>query len=154
MTDITIERVTEVTPEVYEAATRLTPQLESPSQVTITEEYLQRIVSNPNLHWLMARRNDDSKLIGMACLYMLPFPTNIRTSLENVVVDKGSREKGVGTALCMEAKRIAEEQGANGIRAAAAISNTASRKMLEKAGFPPDDVMAHYELWLRRGARF
>ncbi|MHB1864705.1 MAG: GNAT family N-acetyltransferase [Candidatus Saccharimonadales bacterium] len=154
MSEFGVERITEITAEVFEAANRLAPQLESPSQVNITEAYLQRIVDNPEYHWLMARRTDDSRLIGMACLIMLPFPTNIRTTLENVVVDKDTRQQGVGTALCEEAKRIALEQGANGIRAAAAKTNVASKSMLEKAGFPVDDVMDHYELWLKRGARF
>ena len=135
---------------MFEATNRLSLQLKSPGQVTITDEYLQWIVANPDYHWLMARRIEDSRLIGMACLIMLPFPTNIRTTLENIVVDRASRQKGVGTSLCEEAKKIALLQGANSIRVAAAKSNIASKKMLEKAGFPSDDVIQHYELWLRK----
>ncbi len=154
MSDFSIERIKEITPEVFEAANRLALQLESPSQVTITEDYLHRIVSNPEAHWLMARRTEDARFVGMAVLYILPLPTNVRTSLENIVVDEDARERGVGIALCEEAKRIALYEGANGIRAAAAKINIASQRMLESAGLPVDEVTKHYELWLRRGTRF
>jgi GNAT superfamily N-acetyltransferase len=154
MSEFSIERVTEITPEVYEAATRLAPQLGSPSQVTISEEYLQRMVDNPDYFWLMARRSEDARLIGMASLVLLPFPTNIRTALENVVVDENARLHGVGTALCEEAKKIASEQGANALRVAAVKTNDVSKRMLAKAGFPADDVVDHFELWLHRGPRF
>jgi ribosomal protein S18 acetylase RimI-like enzyme len=152
MSEVAIERVTEITPEVFDAVNRLAPQLHSPSQVTITEEYLQRGLANPNYFWLMARRSANPRFIGMASLVMLPFPTNVRTTLENIVVDEESRGLGVGTLLCEEAKRIAFEQGANSIRAAIANTNSASRKMLENAGFPLDTVCEHFELWFEKAA--
>ena len=99
MKDVSIERITEITPEIVNATRRLAEQLESPSQVTISEKYLQTIIDNPSAYWLMARRNDDAKYIGMAVLYMLHYPTNIRTSLENIVVDGYFRRQGIGTAL-------------------------------------------------------
>ena len=154
MGELSIERVTDITPEVIEAATRLSEQLGSSDQVTISEDYLQRIVDNPDYFWLVARRHEDARIIGMASLVMVPFPTNIRTTLENIVVDKEARLKGVGTALCDVAKIIAFQNGANSVRAAAKKTNEASKGMLRKAGFPVDDVVDHFELWLYKGPRF
>jgi len=151
---ITIERITEITSEVLEAATMLAPQLGSANQVTITEDYLQRIVRNPDNYWLMARRASDSKFIGMASLIIMPMPTNIRSSLENVVVDEAARGMGAGTALCQQALQIADEEGVNTLRAAASKTNTASLRMLEKAGFHVEDTMHYFELSIHRGPRF
>lgn len=154
MSNVLVERVTEITPEVLEAATRLTPQLESSNQVTIDEVYLQRIVDNPDNYWLMARRESDAKLIGMASLVIMPMPTNIRSSLENVVVDESARGEGAGTSLCEAAKSIADGQNVNTLRAAASKTNKASLRMLEKAGFTIDDSMHYQELSIHRGPRF
>lgn len=154
MSNILIERVTEISPEIMEAATRLAPQLGSSNQVTIDEAYLKRIVENPDNYWIMARRESDAKLIGMASLVIMPMPTNIRSSLENVVVDESARGEGAGTALCEAAKSIADGQNVNTLRAAASKTNGASLRMLEKAGFSIEDSMHYLELSIHRGPRF
>jgi len=135
MSEVTIERVTIISDEVVVAAQLLAPQLESSNQVNIPSEYLERIISNPDSVWLMAGREADAKLIGMASLVIMPMPTNIRASLENVVVDSEARGIGAGTALCMAAKEIANEQNVNTLRAAASKNNVESQRMLRKVGF-------------------
>lgn len=154
MSEVTIERITEVTPEILEAAQTLAPQLGSANQVTITADYLKRIVNNPDYYWLMARRTSDARLIGMASLVILPFPTNIRTTLENIVVDESARGNGTGTALCEEAIRIADGEKVNAIRTSIAKTNIPSQHMVEGVEFPIDEVIQHYEKELYRGPRF
>jgi ribosomal protein S18 acetylase RimI-like enzyme len=154
MSQVTIERVTEISEEVFEAACLLAPQLESPNQVGITTEYLERIISNPDNVWLMARRAADVKLIGMASLVVMPMPTNVRASLENVVVDSNARGIGAGTALCLAAKDIAYEQNVNTLRAAASKNNAVSQKMLKKTGFDVETSMDYFELSIIKGPRF
>lgn len=154
MSEVTIERVTTISNEILVAAQLLTPQLESPNQVSITSGYLERIISNPDNIWLMARRVADAKLIGMASLVIMPMPTNIRASLENVIVDSEARGIGAGTALCLAAKDIANEQNVNTLRAAAYENNTVSQEMLRKAGFKIETSMDYFELSIAKGPRF
>ncbi len=154
MSEFSIERITELTPEVLKAISKLAPQLESPSQVTLNKEYLERLVANPDCHLLMARRNQDSNLVGMAILYILPFATNIRTTLENIIVDRDAGIENVDVALCVRAQEIAKEQGANGIRTQAYRGKQSEKAMMKKAGIPTDNAMDHYERWLSRGPRF
>lgn len=154
MAAVTIERVTEISEEIIDAAQLLAPQLESSNQVNITPEFLERIIDNPDNVWLMARRTADAKLIGMASLVIMPMPTNIRASLENVVVDSEARGIGAGTALCLAAKDIANEQGVNTLRAAASINNAASQKMLQKTGFELEQSLNYFELSIAKGPRF
>ena len=152
--EVTIERVTTISDEIVVAAQLLAPQLESSNQVSITSDHLERIISNPDNIWLMARRIADAKLIGMASLVIMPMPTNIRASLENVVVDSEARGVGAGIALCLAAKDIANEQNVNTLRAAASKNNTASQEMLRKAGFKVETSMDYFELSIAKGPRF
>ena len=146
MNEVTIERITIISDEVIAAAQLLTPQLESTNQVNVTPDYLERIISNPDNFWLMARRDIDAKIIGMASLVIMAMPTNIRASLENVVVDRDSRRTGAGTALCSAAKIIANQQGVNTLRAAASKNNSASLRMLLREGFNIETSMNYFEV--------
>lgn len=154
MSELTIERVITISDEVVVAAQLLAPQLDSSNQVTITPDYLERIISNKDNFWLMARRAADARLIGMASLIIMPMPTNVRASLENVIVDSEARGTGAGTALCLAAKSIANEQHVNTLRAAASKNNAASLKMLQKAGFEVETNMDYFELCIVKGPRF
>jgi ribosomal protein S18 acetylase RimI-like enzyme len=154
MTEITIERITAISDEVVAAAQLLTPQLESSNQVAITAQYLERVIGNPDNIWLMARQAKDARLIGMASLVIMATPTNVRASLENVVVDSEVRGIGAGVALCMAAKVIADEQNVNTLRAAASKNNAASQRMLQKAGFDIETSMDYFELSIAKGPRF
>ena len=154
MTELSIERIVDITPEVLAAAQHLSPQLESSNQVAITQEYFERIVSNQDNVWLMARRASDAKYIGMASLVIMAMPTNIRACLENVVVDESARGLGAGTALCEAAKEIANEQNVNTLRAAASKNNVASQRMLQKAGFEVETNLDYFELGIHKGPRF
>jgi ribosomal protein S18 acetylase RimI-like enzyme len=142
MSDVSIERITYVDEAVMEAASRLSLQLDSSNQVTITEDYLETIILNPDSFWLMAKRNARR------------MPTNVRSFLENVVVGEDSRGKGIGLALCSEAFAIADSQGANTLRTQAGTHNAASRAMLQKAGFKIEDYLDYYEINIHDGPRF
>jgi ribosomal protein S18 acetylase RimI-like enzyme len=152
MSDVSIERITYVDEAVMEAASRLSLQLDSSNQVTITEDYLETIILNPDSFWLMAKRN--ARFVGMASLFIMRMPTNVRSFLENVVVDEDSRGKGIGLALCSEAFAIADSQGANTLRTQAGTHNAASRAMLQKAGFKIEDYLDYYEINIHDGPRF
>lgn len=154
MTEIIIERISEVNGEVLEAAQRLAPLLDSSNQVNLSVEYLEQVVNSPDSYWLTARKAKDTRIIGLANLIILPVLTNVRSSLECVVVDEGARGVGVGTALCAEAKKIADERGVNTLRAAASRTNTASQTMLRKFGFIVETSMDYFEYSIQKGSRF
>ncbi|MES2630833.1 MAG: GNAT family N-acetyltransferase [Patescibacteria group bacterium] len=153
MDTFSIERITKITDDIVEAAQRLALQLHSPNQGTITPEYLEKMVSNPDHYWLVAR-TDEGRIIGMASLFIMRVPTNIRSSLENVVVDEASRSLGIGHALHKKAFEIADEQGVNTLRTATWKENTAVKSMLAELGFEIDTDLTYYEGDIHQGARF
>ena len=154
MSDFSIERITSVDDDVVEAAKRLSSQLNSSNQVTVSREYLETITENPDNYWLMARRESDARFIGMASLFIMRLPTNVRSFLENIVVDEDSRGQGVGIALSMRAFEIADSQNVNTLRAQAGTQNGVSRSMLQKAGFKIEDYLDYFELDIHAGPRF
>jgi GNAT superfamily N-acetyltransferase len=102
----------------------------------------------------MARRESDARFIGMASLFIMRLPTNVRSFLENVVVDEDSRGQGVGIALLSRAFEIADSQNVNTLRAQAGTHNKVSRSMLQKAGFKIEDYLDYFELDIHDGPRF
>ena len=154
MSDFSIERITSVDDDVVEAAKRLSSQLNSSNQVTVSREYLETITENPDNYWLMARRESDARFIGMASLFIMRLPTHVRSFLENIVVDEDSRGQGVGIALSMRAFEIADSQNVNTLRAQAGTQNGVSRSMLQKAGFKIEDYLDYFELDIHAGPRF
>ncbi len=154
MSDFSIERITKVNDEVVEAAERLALQLDSSNQGTITPTYLERVVANPDHYWLMARNEKDARLVGMASLFIMAVPTNVRSSLENVVVDESARGRGIGQALHLRAREIANEQGVNTLRTATWNQNTASKEMLKDLGLDIETDLTYYEWDIQQGPRF
>ena len=154
MSDLYIERISVIDDEIVEAATRLSALLGSSNQVTITAKYLERITTNPDVYLLMARRERGERFIGMASLIIMPMPTNVRASLENIAVDESARGEGIGTALCQEVRTIADNLGVNTLRAATSPNNIASQTMLKKSGFIVDTDLDHFELNIQQGPRF
>jgi ribosomal protein S18 acetylase RimI-like enzyme len=155
MEPFSIERITAVTDDALEAAVRLSTLLGSSNQVQLTKGYLEQMTDNPDNYWLMARElgTKSNNYIGMASLAIMRMPTNVRSSLENVVVDQSARGMGVGTALCLAAKQIADQQMVNTLRAAAGKDNEASRSMLKRAGFVIDAELDYLELSIQDGPR-
>ena len=151
---IFINRITTVTPGVIEAARRLASLLGSGNQANISADYLSKITDSPNTHWLGATLLNDSRIIGMATLTIMPMMTNIRAGLESVVVDESVRGFGIATELCKEARVIADSLGVNTLRAAAMKDNVPSLGMLEKLGFEIETSMHYLELDIQQGPRF
>lgn len=154
MSKFVIKEVREIDYALLSAARDLSSLLTSSNQVTLTKSYLELMVANPCNYWLVAQETTTRKYLGMASLVIMHMPTNVRASLENVAVLPSEAGKGIGTALCFEAKRIADENEVNTLRAAALKNNTASLRMLEKAGFVVEDSMDYLECSISRGPRF
>jgi hypothetical protein len=60
MSNFSIERITSIDDHVAEAAQRLSSQLGSSNQVSLSDKYLESILENPDSYWLMARREADA----------------------------------------------------------------------------------------------
>jgi len=154
MSNFSIERITSIDDHVAEAAQRLSSQLGSSNQVSLSDKYLESILENPDSYWLMARREADPRFIGMASLFIMRMPTNVRAFLENVAVDENSRGQGVGLALSATAIEIANSHNVNTLRSQAGTTNEVSQAMLTKAGFTKAEYLDYFECDIADGPRF
>jgi ribosomal protein S18 acetylase RimI-like enzyme len=129
---VTVEVVHTVTDELVEAFARLIPQL-SASSVPPDGAALDRIIGSPAATVLIAR--SEGRIVGTLTLVMFPIPTGIRAWIEDVVVDEAAGRQGIGTALSLEALRLAGEAGARTVDLTSRPSREAAGRLYEKVGF-------------------
>ena len=100
------------TPEVLEAFGRLLPQLSS-SAAPLTREALAEVIASPHNTVLLARDTKAAgRIIGTLTLVIFRIPTAMRAWIEDVVVDREARGRGVGEALTLAAVNLATQRGA------------------------------------------
>src|SRR5260370_7709558 len=114
---VSIEAVTEATPEVYEALARLLPQL-NPQLPVPTMERLQAIVADPAVTLLLAR--DGEQIVGTTTVIVYTTPFWIKARLDEVVVDESARGKGPGPALVKPNLALPPQQAPKGTHTRAA----------------------------------
>jgi ribosomal protein S18 acetylase RimI-like enzyme len=142
---VTVEEVTEVTPELVEAFERLTPQL-SKSNPPPTEAELREIVQSPATVLFMAR-DDDGRFVGTLTLAMFLIPTARRAWIEDVIVDESGRGKGVGEALNRAALDRAKQEGAKTVDLTSRPSREAANRLYQRIGFKARDTNVYrYDL--------
>jgi ribosomal protein S18 acetylase RimI-like enzyme len=127
-----IEVVLRVDDELAAAFARLIPQLSSSSAVPDRDE-LRRIVEFPGNRLLVAR--DGGTIVGMLTLVIVPIPTGLRARIEDVVVDKAARSRGIGEALTRQALRLAADGGARSVDLTSRPSREDAIRLYRRLGF-------------------
>jgi GNAT superfamily N-acetyltransferase len=127
-------RVANITKEIYNAFQALIPQLTKnvppPSQDT-----LQALVTFDGSVLLAAQLDEETPIVGVACVSLVRAPTGVHARLEDVVVDESARGQGVGAALTEEAIRVAREWGANYLALTSNPRREAANQLYQKLGF-------------------
>jgi ribosomal protein S18 acetylase RimI-like enzyme len=118
-----------------EAVDRLIRQLSSSaSPRTPTVDDLSAIVHSSSTTLLVARAPDGS-IVGILALVVFPIPTGVRAWIEDVVVDRSVRGKGVGTALTKRALDLAVSRGARTVELTSRPERVAANELYRKLGF-------------------
>jgi ribosomal protein S18 acetylase RimI-like enzyme len=133
---VQVEVLDSVTDEVVDAFNRLLPQLSS-SAKALDASTLAQLAHSPAVTVLLARL--DGKIIGMLSLAMFQIPTGRRAWIEDVVVDEAFGRRGAGTALVLEALRLAEKAGARTVDLTSRPSREGAGRMYERVGFQQRD---------------
>ena len=130
-----IEKVSEVTEEVYVALQRCVPQLGA-HKVPPTWEELRKLVESHSSTLLIARDPDErSPVAGILCLTVYRVPTGVRAIIEDVVVDESMRRRGIGEALVYHAIDLAREAGAEGVSLTSNPQREAANRLYQALGF-------------------
>ena len=128
----TVEKASEITPELVDAFARLIPQLSS-SNPAPTAEQLAAIVADPGSVLFIARV--DGVVVGSLTLATFRIPTGVRAWIEDVVVDAAARGHGVGEALNLAALDEARARGAVTVDLTSRPSREAANRLYKRLGF-------------------
>lgn len=127
-----IVEITDYSEEVFRTLNDLLPQLSS-SAAPLSEAGLQEIIQSETSHLLMAQ--EDGQYYGSLTLAAFVIPTGKRAWIEDVVVNKDFRGKGVGRLLLEQAVTLANELGAKIIDLTSRPSREAANHLYKSIGF-------------------
>jgi ribosomal protein S18 acetylase RimI-like enzyme len=131
---ITIEQLTEASASIVEDINKLLPQLrENPDEHTTSLEELETIVHDDNIAFIVVK--DDSRVIGMASLYILHKFSKDVSHVEDVVVDDAYRGQGLGEKLMRTLIEVARTRGIKTLTLTSRPERIAGNKLYQKLGF-------------------
>ena len=130
-----VEKVSEVTDEVYTAVRLLVPQLGA-NKIIPTRDELNALVRSEAATFLIARYPDkDSEISGILTLTVYRVPTGIRSIVEDVIVDERLRRRGIAEALMRHAIELAGQAGASVLALSSNPARQAANKLYQSMGF-------------------
>jgi ribosomal protein S18 acetylase RimI-like enzyme len=132
-----VRAVTSADDAVVNALNHLLPQLSSNATVLSFAD-VEEIVSSPWMTVLVAE--DEGRVIGCLTLVVFRIPTGVRAWIEDVVVDRSARGRGVGEALTRAAVDEARRRGARTIDLTSRPSRDAANTLYGKVGFARRDT--------------
>lgn len=127
-----IIRISEYEEKVLEAVNHLLPQLSS-SASPMDMESLSELLSSHSTILFLAE--EEGEYYGMLSLGFYKIPTGIKVWIEDVVVDKNARGKGLGKQLTLHGIKIAKELGAKSVELTSRPTRKAANKLYKKLGF-------------------
>jgi ribosomal protein S18 acetylase RimI-like enzyme len=130
---VSIDEVTEMSPELVEAFARLIPQLSSSSPPPGPDELAEIVASSSSV--LLVARTAGGAIVGSLTLALFRVPTGLRAWIEDVVVDESARGGGVGEALVVVAVKRAEHFGAKSVDLTSRPSRDAANRLYQRLGF-------------------
>lgn len=131
-TAVTIECLTSATEQDYKDILRLLPQL-SQTYSTVSREDFDKAVKDSHTHLFVAR--GDGRIIGTATLVVHYTILGIRSRLEDMVVDKSHRGKGVGKQLMDTVLEAARKHGVIEIEFSSRPQRTEAITFYKRYGF-------------------
>lgn len=133
---IKIFEITEMSQKVYDAFERLLPQLSSSAKIPTWEE-LEDLINSKAGIVLAAVDDEDPEgtILGTMTLVVFRIPTGVRAWVEDVVVDKEARGKGIGEKLIRTSIERAKAEGAKTIDLTSRPSRVEAHRLYKRCGF-------------------
>ena len=130
-----VETVSEVTKELHQVLQGLIPKL-GVHKLPPSMQELRDLIESKSSRLLIARDPDESgPIVGMLCLTIYRVPTGLRSIIEDMVVDRDSRRKGIGQGLVQHAIELAREAGAGNVSLSSNPGREAANLLYQSMGF-------------------
>jgi ribosomal protein S18 acetylase RimI-like enzyme len=130
---VQIEQVASSSPEIVAAVGRLVGQLSSSAPAPSAAQ-LEALVASSATRLLLAR-DAGGDILGMLTLALFPIPTGMRAWIEDVVVDREARGRGIGALLTLEALELAAAEGARTVDLTSRPTREEANRLYRRLGF-------------------
>jgi len=135
-----IIQVTQFDENLQAAVNALLPQLSETAEA-LDAYGLEEIIASDTTHLLVAV--DGGRICGMLTLVLFRIPTGVRGWIEDVVVNKADRGKGIGHALLAAAIEMARSKGAKTLDLTSRPAREAANQLYRRIGFEIRDTNAY-----------
>lgn len=139
-----VEKVSQLTDEIFAAVQRLVPLLGSHKPKPSWDDLTLLLDSGTSTLLLARYPASDSPIAGMLTLALYRVPTGGRSIVEDLVVDRACRNKGVAKALLQAAAEIAREAGANGMALTSNPQRVEANRLYLSMGFQKRETNAYF----------
>ena len=127
-----IYKLTTITDQVLTAFENLIPQLAPDCRLPTKNELVAILDSDASLIFMAEENNE---ILGTLTLVINKIPTGEKIWIEDVVVDKSARGKGVGLKLLQFSIAYAKSQGIKNINLTSSPDRVAANNLYQKLGF-------------------
>ncbi len=133
--NVKITEVTEPSEIILESLNRLYPQLSS-SFIRLSMNELKEIISsNETSLFIAIDSSSENQIVGSLALVIFRTPIGLNIRIEDVVVDKTVRGKGIGKKLMVHAIQFAKKNGAKRIDLTSNPARISANHLYKTLGF-------------------
>lgn len=137
--EIYIEKLKDYSLELIEALNKLLKQLDN-AATPLTKNDIENMIASPANRLFVARRKNNKEIIGMLTLITFRIPFTKKGLLEDIVVDKKYRGKGIGTKLISAAIDEARREGVACIDFTSHPKRVDANRLYQHLGFEKRDT--------------
>lgn len=137
--EIYIEQLKTFSSKELTEINKLLRQLNNTATFLTSDDMKDMIVSQAN-RLFVARRLDNKEIVGMLTMVVFRIPFVKKGLLEDFVVDKAYREKGIGTKLITTAVNNARTEGVSFLDFTSRPTRVAANNLYQRLGFKRRDT--------------
>lgn len=134
-----IEQLKNFSLELTKALNKLLKQLDN-TTTPLTKTDIENMIASPANRLFVARRKNNKEIIGMLTMIIFRIPYAKKGLLEDIVVDKEYRKKGIGTKLITTALNLARKEGVVYLDFTSRPTRTAANNLYQHLRFKKRDT--------------
>lgn len=134
-----IERIRGYSVELTSTVNKLLKQL-SETAALLTENDVKAMIASQGNCLFVARRLDNREIVGMLTLIIFRIPFAKKALIEDLVVDKEYRKKGIGTKLILSAITEARRRKVSYLDFTSNPKRVAANRLYQSLGFKKRDT--------------
>ena len=129
-----IQQLKKFSSELTVALNKLLKQLDN-AATPLTQVDIENMIDSPANRLFVARRSDNKEIVGMLTLIVYRIPVWKKGWIEDVVVDKTYRNKGIATKLIDHGVKSAKAEGVLSLNFTSRPERETASRLYRRLGF-------------------